>query len=366
MNLKKLLMPSLNWLLVFVPVSIYLEFFRHDLHTWLFISSCLAIIPLAGWLGRATEHLAAKVGEGLGGFLNATFGNAAELIIAIIALKSGYYEVVKASITGSIIGNMLLVMGAAFFLGGLKHNVQNFNALGAGSLVTMLTLSCVALVIPALFHQMVGTNAPLPERNLSLDISVILLITYALGLIFSLRTHKHLFGSAVEDDTLSEDEAAHPSWGIWRSSAVLLGATAMIAWISEMLVGSVEHAAHAFGMSSVFVGVIVVAIVGNAAEHSTAVLVAMKNRMDLSLGIALGSSIQIALFVAPFLVILSYFVGPQPMDLVFSMPEVVAIVLATFIAGQIANDGKSNWFEGVQLLSVYLIIGFFFYFLPAS
>lgn len=353
----------LNILLIFVPITIALHFLRPDWHTMIFVSASLAIVPLAGWLGHATEHLAERTGEGVGGLLNATFGNAAEMIIAVMALRRGLYDVVKASLTGSIIGNILLVLGAAFLAGGLKFKDQRFNASGARIQATMLTLAAAALVLPAAFHYLSGPAGVVREANLSLDISVVLLITYALSLLFSLRTHKQLFAGHTGEAAHVEDDHG-PKWSLTKSVAVLAGATALIAWMSEMLVGSVEEAAQAFGMSSIFVGVIVVAIVGNAAEHSTAILVAMKNRMDLSLSIAIGSSIQIALFVAPVLVLLSYVMGPRPMDLVFTPAEVLAVVLAVAVTGQIAGDGESNWLEGVQLLAVYVIIGIVFFFLP--
>jgi Ca2+:H+ antiporter len=356
--------PSLDWLLVFVPVTVALEWWQAESHMAIFGSACLAILPLAGWLGKATEHVAARTGEAVGGLLNATFGNAAELIIAFMALKKGLYAVVKASLTGSIIGNVLLVFGAACLAGGLKYPTQRFNAGGARSQSTLLTLVVVALVVPAVFHYLVSSTAPAQalskERDLSLEISILLLVCYGLSLVFSLRTHKQLFSAAGEGE--AEHEGA--VWGIGRALGTLGVATALIAWMSEVLVGSVEQAAHALGMTSVFVGVIVVAIIGNAAEHSTAILVAMKNRMDLSLGIAIGSSIQIALFVAPLLVVASYFVGPRPMDLVFTPAEVLAIGLSAAITTQIAGDGESNWFEGVLLVGVYIILGMLFYFLP--
>ncbi len=359
-----LLKPSLDWLLVFVPVALALEHLQPAAHVPIFVAACLAIVPLAGWLGKATEHLAEKTGEGVGGLLNATFGNAAELIIALVALRQGMTEVVKASLTGSILGNILLVMGAACLAGGLRTKDLRFNAAGARMMSTMLTLAAISLVLPAVFHHLVHPSIQL-ERSLSVEIAVVLLVCYALSLLFSLHTHKQLFtgDAAAAAEVASPD---HVSWPLSRSLGVLGVATALIAWISEVLVGSIEQAAHAFGMSSLFVGIIVVAVIGNAAEHSTAILVARKNRMDLALGIAIGSSIQIALFVAPVLVLASYFVAPAPMDLVFSPAEVLAIVLAVAISGQISSDGESHWLEGVQLLAVYLILGLVFYFLPDS
>ena len=349
----------LNWLLIFVPVAIGLEFLNPGAHTLIFFSSCLAIVPLAGWLGHATEELAHHTGEGIGGLLNATFGNAAELIIAIMALRQGLYSVVKASLTGSIIGNILLVLGAATLAGGLKHKHQKFNVTGARAQATLLTLSAIALIMPAAFHALAGPGAAVREDRLSLGISVVLLAAYGLHLVFSLGTHKQLFAG-------SENEAGAPAgaWSLKRSVLTLAGATLLIVWISEILVGSVQEAAAALGMTSVFIGVIVVAVVGNAAEHSTAVMLAMKNRMELSMGIAIGSSLQIALLVAPLLVITSHFIGPRPMDLMFTPAEVLAIFLSVLITGQIASDGESNWIEGVQLLAVYFIMAIVFYFLP--
>lgn len=359
------LKPRLDWLLVFLPITVALEFIGRDWHGTVFLAACLAIIPLAGWMGKATEHLAARVGEGVGGLLNATFGNAAELIIALVALRAGLYDVVKASLTGSIIGNILLVMGAAFLAGGFKHKTQTFHAGGARIQATMMTLATIGLILPAAFHWLAGPQARAAEADLSLEFAVVLLITYGLSLIFGLRTHKHFFaGHRGEAATVADEK--HSAWPL-RKSLLLLGlVTALIVWMSEILVGSVEMAAHAFGLNSLFVGLVIVAIIGNAAEHSTAVLLAAKDRMDLSLGVAIGSSIQIALFVAPVLVVVSLFVGPEPMNLVFTPAEVLAIFLAVIITNEIARDGESNWMEGVQLLAVYIMLCIVFYFLPET
>lgn len=365
--MSRYLKPSLNWLLVFVPAAVVLEFTAPAAHTAIFLTACAAIIPLAGWLGKATEHLAEHTGEGIGGLLNATFGNAAEMIIAVMALREGLTEVVKASLTGSILGNILLVLGASFLTGGLRHPRQRFNVTGARSQATMLILAAIALVSPSAFHHIGGAAAVVREGPLSLAIALILLATYALGLLFSLHTHKQLFGGHGEEVAAAEEVAERTApWPLRRAIGVLVAATALIAWMSEILVGSVEPAAHALGMTNVFVGVVVVAIIGNAAEHSTAILMAAKNRMDLAMGIAVGSSIQIALFVAPVLVLLSYVLAPQPMDLVFSLAEVVAIALAILITEQIAGDGESHWLEGVQLLAVYAILAMVFYLLPEA
>jgi Ca2+:H+ antiporter len=360
-----MLKPSLSWLLVFVPITVGLHFLAPDAHLWIFLSSCAAIIPLAGWMGRATEHLAEHTGEGVGGLLNATFGNAAELIIALAALREGLLSVVKASLTGSILGNLLLVLGASFLGGGLKRQLQRFNATAARMQSTMLFMAAVSLILPAGFHYLGGAGVLVAEKNLSLWFAFVLLGTYGLGLLFSLRTHVALF-SGTHGEAEALEEETHGVWSWKKALGVLALATAAVAWMSEILVGSVEQAAHAMGMTDLFVGVVVVAIIGNAAEHSTAVLVAIRNRMDLAVSIAIGSSIQIALFVAPVLVLLSYLVAPQPMDLVFSPAEVLAVLVAVVICAQVASDGESHWLEGAQLLAVYVLLGLLFYFLPAS
>lgn len=352
----------LKWLLIFVPVTIGLEFSKPDAHTYIFIAACLSIIPLAGILGHATEQVAHHAGEGIGGLLNATFGNAAELIIAIAALRQGLYDVVKASLTGSIIGNILLVFGLSAMAGGFRYKVQRFNATAASAQAVLLTLAAIGLIVPAAFHHLQGPHSTLPENALGLDIAIVLLLAYAAHLVFSLYTHKRLF----EGDSAEPNDDNHATWSLGKAVLVLAAATAFIAWISEILVGSVQQAAKAFGMTEIFVGVIVVAIIGNAAEHSTAVIAATKDRMELAFGIAVGSSLQIALLVAPLLVILSHFVGPRPMNLAFSPAEVLAIFLSVLITGQVAADGQTNWLEGTQLLAVYLILAIVFYFLPAE
>jgi Ca2+:H+ antiporter len=349
----------LNWLLLLIPISIGLELAEAD-PLYIFIASAGAIIPLAGWMGRSTEWIAEHLGPGIGGLLNATFGNAAELIIAVMALRAGLYDVVKASITGSIIGNILLVLGLAILAGGLKRPELKFNRTAASLGTTLLALSAIALVVPGLFHHLSAREPQ--ERTLSLEIAIVLAVTYVLSLIFSLHTHKHLYvGPASED---SEEALGMHHVPLWRATLVLLVATGFVALMSEMLVGTVEHAAERLGMSDVFVGVFLLAIIGNAAEHSTAVLMAMKNKMDLAMNIAVGSSLQVALLVAPLLVFVSYLFG-RPMDLVFTTFEIVAVALATGIVNLIALDGESNWMEGALLLAVYGILGMAFYALPA-
>ena len=364
---------ALYALLVFVPVALALEYLFHLGGTAIFVTSALAIIPLAGILGLATEKLAEHYGAGVSGLLNATFGNAAELIIALVALDAGLHDLVKASITGSIIGNTLVVFGLAALLGGLRHPVQAFNRTAASMGATLLLLSAVGLVVPAIFHGIASESPVRVERTLSLEISVVLMTTYLLSLVFTLRTHSQLYAGGVSGaDAKTADaesvetvhEAVEPRWSRGRAIGTLLGAAALVGWMSELLVGAVHDAGEALAMTEVFLGVIVIALVGNAAEHSTAVLMALKNKMDLAVHIAIGSSIQIALFVAPLLLFLSYAVGPAPMDLHFTGLEVLAVALSVVIIAQVADDGKSHWMEGVQLLAVYLILALAFYHLP--
>ncbi|MGH8575315.1 MAG: calcium/proton exchanger [Gammaproteobacteria bacterium] len=344
----------LDTLLLLVPASLALEAYGSD-PLWVFGAAGLAI---AGWMGRATEHLASRLGEGIGGLLNATFGNAAELIIALFALREGLHEVVKASITGSIIGNILLVLGLSMVAGGMRYTVQVFNRSAASMGASLLLLSAIGLVVPT------GVPCARPGRGRRTraqpgDRSGP--VTYLLSLLFSLRTHRHLY---VGEEAAGADE--HPgAWSRRRSFLVLMVTSGLIAVMAELLVGSVEHAATALGLTEVFVGVILVAIVGNAAEHSSAVLVAMRGKMDLAVHIAIGSSLQIALFVAPVLLFASHLFG-TPMDLVFTPFEVFSVVLAVLAVNHIASDGECNWMEGVQLLAVYLILGLAFYFLPAT
>jgi Ca2+:H+ antiporter len=347
---------------VFVPVAMVLEWGVHASPTLIFIISCLAVIPLAGLMGHATEELAERMGEGVGGLLNATFGNAAELIIAIIALRAGLFDLVKASITGSIIGNVLLVFGASALYGGIRFDRQVFNRTAGGLSSTLLVLSAIGLVVPAIFHIVAGgTRGVTVERELSFEISIVLMVAYALSLLFSLRTHRHLYVGEAGPHT---DELSPAGHSMWKALLLLLAATAGVALMSELLVGAVEETAEVFGMNDVFVGVILVALIGNAAEHSTAILMAAKNRMDAALTIAIGSSIQVALFVAPLLVFLSYLIAPQPMDLLFTTLEVVAVGMSVWIMTLVAQDGESHWMEGVLLLAVYLILGIAFFWLP--
>jgi Ca2+:H+ antiporter len=330
-------------------------------------------------MGRATEHLAEHLGQGIGGLLNATFGNAAELIIALFALSKGLTGVVKASITGSIIGNILLVLGLSFLTGGLKFQKQVFNRTAASISATALTLAAIALIIPTIFHLAAGQVpvaqggwTPAQEQNLSLAIAIVLFVTYALTLVFTLMTHRDLFtgrahgadAKAGKETTQHEaEQGAGEHWSVGKAVTVLVIATAFVAFVSEFLVGAVEGARETLGLTEVFVGVIIVAIIGNAAEHSSAILMAARNKMDVTISIAVGSSLQIALLVAPLLIFASYLFG-RPMDLEFTLPEVIAVAASILIVEQISGDGESNWVEGVQLLSVYAVLAILFYFLP--
>jgi Ca2+:H+ antiporter len=355
----------LQYLLALIPVAVAVDWFAPQWRVVAFATAAAAIAPLAAELGRTTEELAKKTGAAIGGLLNVTFGNAAEMIIGLTALRRGLGEVVKASISGAVIGNLLLVLGAALLAGGLRHPIQTFNATAARSRTTMLLLAATALIAPAAYHYLASGRSSTGEKGLSLEVSIVLIISYVLGLVFSLRTHRELFAGNVGGMPAGEDRGqifSSPPWLL----VILTTITVLIAWMSEILVGCIEPVAHQLGMTQVFIGVIIVAMVGNAAEHSTAVLMAIRNHMDLVLSIAIGSSIQIALFVAPVLVFASYIVGPSPINLVLTSAEVLAVTFSVVIAGQICGDGESNWFEGVLLLAVYAIVAMLFYFLPAD
>jgi Ca2+:H+ antiporter len=346
----------LLWLLVFVPVVLVVEKLKPEAHTLLFVLSVLAILPLAVLLSHATESVAAKTGDSVGGLLNATLGNLTELVIAIAALQAGQYMLVKASIAGAIVTNSLFMLGASFLLGGFRYHLQEFNRVGARLQAGLLFLATVALLIPSTIGARGLSGATQLNQSLSIPLSVLLLIAYILGLLFSLKTHRELFAGAAE-----ETEAA---WPIGLALATLAGITILVALVSEVFVGSVQQAATAFGMAPAFIGFIVVALVGGAAEMAAAFSAARKNHLDLSVGIALGSAAQIALFVAPVLVLLSYFVGPAPMDLNIWPGAVGMIFFATLTAVLVTNSGRSTWFVGVLVLMVYLMFAAALYLLP--
>ena len=346
-------MKILKFMLLFVPISFIGKFLNFS-PTIMFILAALSIIPLAGIMGEGTEEISSYTGPKIGGFLNATFGNATELIISFFALKSGLFEVVKSSIAGSIIGNILLVLGASMFIGGLKHKTQNFNINVVETTSSMLLFSLIGLCVPAFFTHTINPNLLNTRYEaLSLVVAIVMFILYILSLIFSFFTHKDLYA------TTTEEEGHESKWSLKKSIAILIIATVIIAIESEFLVGGIEDITSKLGLSEFFVGIILIPIIGNAAEHSTAITMALKNKMDVAIEIALGSSLQIILFVAPVLIFLSLLF--TPMSIIFNPFELVSLIASVIIANKVASDGQSNWLEGAQLMAVYFIIaaGFF-------
>src|SRR5688500_169930 len=356
--LKEIRHNPLLWLLVFVPVVFAAGKLKPESHTLLFVLSVLAIVPLAALLSHATESVAAKTGDAVGGLLNATLGNLTELVIALTALRAGQYLLVKASIAGVIVTNSLFMLGASFLLGGLTYHVQEFNRSGARLQASLLFLATIALLVPSAVSVADAGAAAEFTQQLSLGLSGLLIVAYGLGLLFSLKTHRELFASSAHAD---HDEEP---WPLRIALATLAVVTVLVALVSEVFVESVQHAATRFEMSPAFVGFIVVALVGGAAEMTAAFSGARKNRMDLSVGIALGSAAQIALFVAPVMVLVSYFIGPMPMDLIFWPGAVVMMLLATLTAALVTNSGRSAWFTGVLVMMVYVIFAMTLYLLP--
>ena len=356
--LKEIRHNPLLWLLLFVPAVLVAERLKPEAHSLLFVLSVLAIVPLAVLLSLATEQVAARTGDSVGGLLNATLGNLTELVIAVTALSAGEYMLVKASIAGAIVTNTLFMLGASFLLGGLKHHVQEYNRASARLQAGLLFLATVALLIPSQIFNADAEAGAAIIRNLTLPLAVVLFVAYGLSLVFTLKTHREIFASAEH----SEDEET--PWPVGLAVATLGGVTVLVALVSEVFVESVQVAAVDFGMTPAFVGFIVVALVGGAAEMTSAFAGARKDRLDLSVGIALGSASQIALFVAPVLVFLSYFVGPEPLDLLFWPGAVIMIFIATLTAALVTNNGRSAWFIGVLLLMVYLIFAVTLYLLP--
>jgi Ca2+:H+ antiporter len=368
-TLRRFLLSGEGWpylLVPFIPIAVAMDIASSSA-ALIFFAAALGVVPTAALMGRATEELAARTGPGIGGLLNVTFGNFPELIIAFFALREGLQEVVKASLIGSILGNVLLVMGAAMFAGGLSRTKQTFSRTSAEVQASMLLLAAAALVMPTIFQLVHGGSLPRVGseifdfgsdlEHMSFAVAIILLVSYIAGLWFSLRTHQHLFNPEHGDD-----EEAGDAWPVRRSVITLAVAGVLVGLMSEILVGSIEDASDAIGLSNFFVGLIVVAIVGNAAEHWVAVYFAIRDKMDLSVNIAIGSSAQIALFVAPVLVLLSFVVGPNPMALVFNGYELGAVLLALLIANLVIADGESTWYEGLQLLAVYAVLGVAFFF----
>ncbi|OWW05296.1 calcium:proton antiporter [Rhizobium sp. R72] len=347
-------------LIVFVPVVILLERIVPDAHTLLFLVSVVAIVPLAALLSRATEAIAARTGDAVGGLLNATLGNLTELVISLAALQAGQYLLVKASLAGAIVTNTLFMLGGAFFLGGLKHHVQEFNRINARFQACLLFLATIAILVPSLISEVDQPPALHVSQDLSLGLAVLLIVVYALGMLFSLRTHRELFASVGHAD---EDEKP---WPLGLSVILLIVVTLLVAMVSEIFVSSVQVAAEHLGMTPAFVGFIVVALVGAAAEMTTAFSAARANRLDLSVGIALGSAAQIALFVAPVLVLVSYFVGPEPMTLQFWRGAVTMMIVATIAATLLSNGGRGAWYAGVMALALYAIFAFTLFVLPPA
>ncbi len=345
---------SLDWLLVLVPVSIVLELAGGN-ELLIFLTSAGAILPLAGLIGRSTDQLALHTGPRIGGLVNATFGNVTELVIAVFLILDDQVDIVKASLTGSIIGNLLLVLGLSFLLGGLRHEEQTYNARSASIHATSLVLAVTGLLMPALFA--LGGRESFAQREVvSGTVAAVLMIMYAAALLFTLVTHEHLFRTPSPEE--------RPEWSRRKAVAMLLVATAFVALEAEFLVSSLEPALEDLGLSELFVGLIVIPIIGNAAEHSSAIMFALRNKVDVTLEIAIGSSTQIALFVAPALVFISLFVG-HPMDFVFSTFEVAAVALSTVLVFMISSDGRSNWLEGAQLTGAYIIMAISFFFVEA-
>jgi len=351
-----------NWLLAFVPLTVILEHAHNVPAPVVFFSAALAIVPIAALIVRATEQLAVRTGDAVGGLLNATFGNAPELIIALVALKAGYLDMVRASLVGAILANLLLALGVAFLAGGVGHHDQRFNPTATRAYSTMMFLAAVSLAVPSAFSRYFAPEGTIrQEQLLNLGIACLLLLAYGLYLFFTLKTHPGAFAS-VESEEEAHSEEEH--WGVPRAVGSLVVASVLAAWMSEILVGAADNTGKALGMSQVFIGIVFLAIVGGAAESGSAIAMARKNKMDLSVGIALGSCIQIALFVAPVLVLASYFIAPHPLDLAFGRAEIGSLFIAVLIGAMVCGDGHSNWYKGVQLITVYAIIALMFYLMP--
>lgn len=358
--MKNLLRPGIHWLFLFIPVTFLLEY-AEATAPLVFFSAALSIVPVARLIGRSTEHLSAYTGDSIGGLLNATFGNFPELIIAVMALQAGLHDMVLASLAGAILANLLLAMGISFLLGGSRHHIQEYNPVSIRVYSTMMLIAVMSLLVPSGFHKFAqSTTQAVDEDTLNIVLSALLLAAYVFYLLFMLRTHPEFFKS--QSGGGHDPEGAR--WSVQRSLITLLGASVMAAFMSEVLVGAAQATGEVLGMSTVFIGVIFLAVVGGAAESISAITMASKNKMDLSLSILLGSSIQIALFIAPVLVLLSLVVGPGQMNLAFEKVFIASLFLSVLLAAIIAGDGKSNWYKGVQLIIFYLIIAMMFYFIP--
>jgi Ca2+:H+ antiporter len=352
----------MNWLFAFIPITLILERIETVPPTLVFFSAAISIVPIASLIVQSTEQLSARTGDAIGGLLNATFGNAPELIISVVALRAGYLSMVRASLIGAIIANLLLALGLSFLLGGLRFGDQKFNVVATRTYSTMMFVAAVSMAVPSAFSRVFApTEIMRQEQLLNIGIAVVLLIAYALYLLYSLKTHKTAFESVGAE---GGHEHGEEQWSVTRAVASLVGASVLAAFMSEILVGAAEGTGKQLGLTEVFIGIIFLAVIGGAAESASAIAMGRKNRMDLSIGIALGSSIQIALFVAPILVIASYFIAPQPLDLAFNRAEIGALGIAVLIGSLVSGDGQSNWYKGVQLLTIYTIIALMFYLIP--
>ena len=359
--------PSINWLLAFIPVAVVLEHLGTSPEPLIFFSAALGIVPIAGLIVRSTEQIAVRTGDAIGGLLNATFGNLPELIITTVALRAGYLDMVRASIIGVILANLLLALGLSFLFGGLRYKTQLYNAGASRVYSSMMLLAAMSIVVPSTFSRYFAPEETMREEQmLNLGIAGLLLLAYVFYLVFSLKTHPGAFASTEANSSEHGHHGEGPLWSVPRAVVSLVVASVLAAWLSEILVGAAEGTGNALGMSEIFMGIVLLAIVGSAAESSSAIAVAMKNKMDLTIGIALGSSIQIALFVAPLLVFASYFIAPEPLELSFNRAEIGSLFLAVLIGTVVCADGQTNWFKGVQLTVFYLIIAMMFYFMPAA
>jgi Ca2+:H+ antiporter len=360
--LRSFLRRPINWLLIFIPITVVLEHLVHVSGPVLFFMAAISILPIAAQIVGATEQLSTRTGDAVGGLLNATFGNAPELIIALVALKAGYLDMVRASLVGAILANLLLAMGIAFLTGDLRFHEQKFNPTAARAYGTMMFLAAVSMTVPSAFSRLFApTEVVRQEQLLNVGIAFLLLIAYGLYILYSLKTHRSTFASMESEGDVGHHEE---QWTVTRAVITLLVASVLAAFMSEILVGAAEETGKALGMSQVFIGIVFVAVVGGAAESGSAIAMGRKNKMDLSVGIALGSSIQIALFVAPLLILASYFIAPQPLELAFSRAEIGSLFMAVLIGVLVCGDGQSNWYKGVQLITVYSIIALMFYLIP--
>jgi len=351
--------PSMNWLLAFVPITLLLEQGGAS-PPLVFFAAALAIVPIAALIAQATEQVAHRTGDAVGGLLNATFGNLPEMIIAMVALRAGLFDMVRASLAGAIIANLLLALGAAFLLGGLRHHEQEFNPVAARMYSSMMLMAVVSLAVPSAYGRLfAGQDQALHQVHINAGLAVLLLVAYVLYLVFMLKTHPELFRKAGGDG-----EGHGPTWSVARAAGTLVAASVGAAFMSEVLVGAAEPTGKALGMTDAFIGIVFLAIVGGAAESGSAIAMGRKNRMDIAVGITLGSSMQIALFVAPFLVLVSHLVAPAPFALAFSRGEIGSLLIAVLIGTLVVGEGRSNWYKGVQLLTVYGIIAMLFYFMP--